>query len=450
MHESHRLFVGPLSRPQLIALDLAAAVSFSLVAFTATVNLVAIPPWARLAIPLGLGLPLALRRVWPLPVFLFTVALAVVAVLGGALGIVYVSPAYALYLVAVREDRGSWLPTMTIAVLALLTMVGLFTVGGVPQATGPVWLLGMDEVLFGIAALGGAWTVGRAVRERRMYTARQAERRAEQAVAEERLRIARELHDVVAHNVGLIAVKAGVANHVLATNPEEAHDALRVIENASRNALVEMRHLLGVLRPSETPARGPAPGLRGLSDLAEQAGQAGVNVELDVRVGSERLVSGMRGAGPLPSARGAEVLSVLGNRDTESRLAGDSGTGEPGAVPGEGRWEVGDGRQELDGDWLPEGVELSVYRIVQEALTNVVKHAAPARCRVSVIDDGRTVRIEVGDDGPGHRALSDRGPGHGLIGMRERVMMYGGTFEAGQAAGPGFRVSATLPYRRDS
>ncbi|MFG1943509.1 sensor histidine kinase [Nonomuraea sp. NPDC048826] len=419
MHESHRLFVGPLSRSQLITLDLIAAVSFSLIALTATVTVAGIPLWARFALPLGLGLPLALRRVWPLPVFLFTVVLAVVAVLSGALSVAYVAPAYALYLVAVTEDRGSWLPTSTIGALALLTGVGLIAVGGVPQSQeGAAWLLGIDEALFGIATLGGAWTVGRAVRERRMYAARQAGRLAEQAVAEERLRIARELHDVVTHNVGLIAVKAGVANHVLATKPEEAHDALRVIETASRNALVEMRHLLGVLRTSETPARGPAPGLRGLNDLVDQAGQAGVNVELDVRVAGER---------PAPDTR---------------------------VVPGEGPVPGG-----TAGDKLPEGVELSVYRIVQEALTNVAKHAGPARCRVSVVDDGRVVRIEVNDDGPGPREQPDRepgaglpgkGPGHGLIGMRERVMMYGGTFEAGGATGQGFRVSASLPYGGDS
>ncbi|MFD2354733.1 sensor histidine kinase [Nonomuraea ferruginea] len=91
-----------------------------------------------------------------------------------------------------------------------------------------------------------------------------------------------------------------------------------------------------------------------------------------------------------------------------------------------------------------------MYRIVQEALTNVVKHAAPARCRVSVVGDGRAVRIEVSDDGPGHRTMTGRGPGHGLIGMRERVMMYGGTFEAGGMIGQGFRVSASLPYGSDS
>jgi signal transduction histidine kinase len=95
---------------------------------------------------------------------------------------------------------------------------------------------------------------------------------------------------------------------------------------------------------------------------------------------------------------------------------------------------------------LPDGVELSIYRIVQEALTNVVKHAAPARCRVSVVADGREVRIEVVDDGPGRRTLPAVGTGHGLVGMRERVMMYGGVFEAGRLPGKGFRVFARLPY----
>ncbi|TXK42783.1 sensor histidine kinase [Nonomuraea sp. C10] len=557
-----------------MALDLVAALAFVLVALTATVNAAGIPPWARLAIPLGLGLPLALRRVWPLPVFLFTLVLAVTAVVSGAFSFAYVSPAYALYLVAVAEDRGSWLPTSTIGVLALLTGVGLVMVGGVPPPEGPAWLLGVDEALFGIAALGGAWTVGRAVRERRMYATRHAERLAEQAVAEERLRIARELHDVVTHNVGLIAVKAGVANHVLATKPEEAHDALRVIESASRNALVEMRHLLGVLRSSESPARGPAPGLRGLAGLAEQARQAGVDVELDVSMargqgGPEMRESATGGmfreaqqtragetsglaAGQAESGTGLSTqsgssstrksgssfgtqddssfatqgVSSFGTRDGSSFATQDGasftkesgsrfttqggsrftteggsritaqGQSGPAAASGSGARtesraglavEEGDdgasprdmpsgeeasvyGRRSMTGRQsaekvgvaeggtpaqpvcgrLPEGVELSVYRIVQEALTNVVKHAAPARCRVSVVDDGRAVRIEVTDDGPGHRTMTGRGPGHGLIGMRERVMMYGGTFEAGGMIGQGFRVSASLPYGSDS
>ena len=243
----------------------------------------------------------------------------------------------------------------------------------------------MGDILFGVAALGGAWTMGQAVRERRAYAARAAERLARESVTEERLRIARELHDVVAHSVGLIAVKAGVANHVMRTRPQEAHDALRVIETVSRGALVEMRHLLGVLRTDPADLV-PVSGVEGLPELAERATLAGVTVDLDVR--------------------------------------GAAG--------------------------LPQGVGLSVYRIVQEALTNVVKHAAPARCRVDVEADGRQVRIEVADDGPGRRTLPAHAEGHGLIGMRERVMMYGGVFEAGPRPGMGFRVFACLPYQEMS
>jgi signal transduction histidine kinase len=208
-------------------------------------------------------------------------------------------------------------------------------------------------------------------------------------VTEERLRIARELHDVVAHGMSLIAVKAGVANHVLEARPQEAQDALRVIETTSRGALTEMRQLLGVLRSGsdagEAPASlSPAPGAGGLRELADRAAMAGVRVSMEVR-GLER---------------------------------------------------------------LPEGVGLSVYRIVQEALTNVVRHAAPARCSVVVEADGRSVTIEVADDGPGRRVLpaGEPGHGHGLVGMRERVAMYGGVFRAGPRRAGGFGVSVRLPY----
>ncbi|NRQ38999.1 sensor histidine kinase [Nonomuraea sp. NN258] len=332
------------------------------------------PGWAKTAAPLALAAPLAVRRLRPRLVFAVVLVVAVAAMVGQVVEAAYLAPAYALYLVALVENDSRWIPTKAVAALALVTVV-LLTIAGAP----PAWTQDVGGLFMGFATLALAWTVGRAVRERRRY----AERMTEQAVAEERLRIARELHDVVAHSVGVIAVKAGVANHVIHTRPEEAGDALRVIETASRNALVEMRHLLGVLRTGDAPELTPTPGLSGLDALAVRARQSGVEVELTVSV-----------------------------------------TGE-----------------------LPDGVELSVYRIVQEALTNVVKHAAPARCRASVTGDGRVVRVEVLDDGPGRRTLPGGGTGHGLIGMRERVMMYGGDFAAGPRPGGGFAVSATLPYR---
>ncbi|MBF8194228.1 histidine kinase dimerization/phosphoacceptor domain-containing protein, partial [Nonomuraea sp. K274] len=201
-------------------------------------------------------------------------------------------------------------------------------VAGVPRQHATTWLAHLDQPLMGVAALGGAWTIGRAVRERRTYAARDAERLAAQAVTEERLRIARELHDVVTHSVGLIAVKAGVANHVMATRPEEAHDALRVIETASRSALVEMRHLLGVLRSTDVPDLLPAPGLAGIAALVRQARLAGVEVQADIRIG-----------------HGEQVLKG------DSEVGRDGGVEEVRGLGGDvGRGGDGDGVRGLGGD----------------------------------------------------------------------------------------------------
>ena len=263
VNASQPLFARRLPRAQLIMLDMAAGLGLSLVFLTAAVNAGELPPWVRLAVPLGLGLPLAMRRVLPLPVFLFTLVVAIVAVwLGGGefrLRIAGVRPLFG----GGGPESKHFCPVPPLEWSRRVTGLGLVVAGGAPKAAAPEWLLGVDKMLIGVAALGGAWTVGRAVRERRIYAAHDAERMAAQAVSEERLRIARELHDVVTHNVGLIAVKAGVANHVLPTRPEEAYEALRVIETASRSALVEMRHLLGVLRSVDTPTLDPAPGISG-------------------------------------------------------------------------------------------------------------------------------------------------------------------------------------------
>ncbi|MEU4516963.1 histidine kinase [Nonomuraea wenchangensis] len=560
--DSGPFFARRLGRGQLVMLDLVAGIVIAFVFLTSAAAAAHLPPWAKVALPLGLGPPLALRRVGPMPVFLFTLALAVVAQITGAVTFSYFAPAYALYVVALNERAGSLVPVSAVGSLSLFTVAGL-VVAGTPQ-TVPSWVVNLDEPLMGIAALGGAWTIGRAVYERRLYAARNAERLAAQAVTQERLRIARELHDVVTHNVGLIAVKAGVANHVIETRPEEARDALRVIETASRGALIEMRHLLGMLRSTSDAAdRTPAPGLAGLDGLVRQARSAGIEVQFEARfhvatgksgvIGSRgedqddsehaggeglagRDASGRGAAGGNSDDRGVERRHGIDGVDrggTHGEGAGGngmSGATAGGSVPdgitahgaggdgaaSEGGWAKGarangapvgptafgtaasgtaasgtaasgpaasgtaafgagtDGAAvsgaasggEGIGDHgvggggvggttvaagssvarLPEGIELAVYRIVQEALTNVIKHAAPARCRVSVLGDGRDVRIEVVDDGPGRRTLPSVGAGHGLIGMRERVMMYGGAFEAEGLPGRGFRVFARLPY----
>lgn len=211
------------------------------------------------------------------------------------------------------------------------------------------------------------------------------EERARQAVTEERLRIARELHDVVAHSMSVIAVQAGVANHVIDSRPDLAREALHTVETASRSALVEMRRLLGVLRQGDEPqaSLAPAPGLAQIPQLVADFARAGLKVEV--------------------SANG-------------------------------------------DLDRVPAGMDLSAYRIVQEALTNVLRHGG-ASARVVITRSGSALAIDVSDPGqarPGGKPQAP-GTGHGLIGMRERVAVFGGTFAAGPRPGGGFLVAASLP-----
>ncbi|MFJ8579824.1 sensor histidine kinase [Micromonospora sp. NPDC093277] len=366
-----------LSRRQLIALDGLAAIGYLLLFAPSAVVRADVPAWVSIPLMVVVGAPVAVRRRWPGPVFLVVFAASVAATAAGVLADPFVVAAFALYPVA-RDGRCAWVPTPVVGAVAATVLLG-GSVAGTPYHS---WQR-LGVVVLGAGFLAGAWTTGRLVRARRADAARSAAELAGRAVAEERLRIARELHDVVAHGMSLIAVKAGTANHVFSVRPDEAQQALRVIESTSRSALAEMRHLLGVLRSDTDGAElAPAPGLAALPTLVERAEQAGVPVELDVR----------------------------------------------------------------DAHELPEGVALSVYRIVQEALTNVVRHAAPARCRVSIVARDGEVRVEVTDDGPGTRMPPpNRHAGHGLIGMRERVLMYGGSFHAGPRPEGGFGVAARLP-----
>ncbi|MCX4639602.1 histidine kinase [Streptomyces sp. P9-2B-2] len=248
-----------------------------------------------------------------------------------------------------------------------------------------------------------AWVLGDSMRTRRAYWAQLEERaarlekereaQARIAVAAERARIARELHDVVAHNVSVMVVQADGAAYVLDAAPEQTRKALETISGTGRQALAEMRRLLGVLRTGEQPESGeyvPQPGVEQLTDLIDQVRSAGLPVDF--------------------------------RRE-----------GEPREVP--------------------SSVELTVYRIVQEALTNTRKHGGPdvgATVRLSYRDDDLDLLVE--DDGRGaQRELYEEGGsdglGHGLIGMRERVGMVGGTLAAGPRPGGGFRVSAVLPLK---
>ncbi|WP_460628213.1 sensor histidine kinase [Intrasporangium mesophilum] len=223
-----------------------------------------------------------------------------------------------------------------------------------------------------------------ALEERALLVERERAERERAAVAAERLRIARELHDVVAHSMSLIAVQAGVGAHVIDTDVASARAALDVIESTSRDALTEMRRMLGVLRDGTEPVDvRPAHGLADLDDLVAEVRRSGLGVLLD---------------------RPADVR-------------------------------------------LPASLDLTAYRVVQESLTNVLRHGGPvAHVRLGMTDDCMT--IEVTDEGRTSAERRDapvESGGHGLAGMRERIALYGGTFEAGPLAGGGFRVRAVLP-----
>lgn len=264
--------------------------------------------------------------------------------------------------------------------LALLGVVGTKTLDG-------------PSLALNFAIYTAAFLFGTAVRNRRLY-AEQLEERAEalererdeearRAVSEERLRIAQDLHDVVAHSMGVIAVQAGVGAHVIDSDPAEAKKSLEAISMTSRTTLAEIRRMLGVLRDDERAEYAPAPGLGDVERLVRQICDAGVDTHV--------------------TWEGARV--------------------EP-----------------------PHGVELTAYRIVQESLTNVLKHGGPnVHADVTIRYEPEAIGVEVVDDGRGVNGRASEG-GHGLMGMRERVGVYGGSFEAGPCAGGGFRVAVRLPY----
>ncbi|MGR8011007.1 sensor histidine kinase [Streptomyces hypolithicus] len=332
---------------------------------------------------------LVLRRRNPMAVLGFTCLVTLVELVAGdPPAPVAMSAVVALYTVASRTDR----PTTWR--VGLLTMTGL-TAAAMCFGTGP-WYSQENLGIFAWTGIGA--TAGDAVRSRRAFIdairerAERAERtREEEArrrVAEERLRIARDLHDVVAHHIALVNVQAGVAAHVMDRRPDQAKEALAHVREASRSALNELRATVGLLRQSgdpEAPTE-PAPGLGVLDQLLDSFRRAGLPVEI---------------------ARPDKVE----------------------AAP------------------LPAAVDLAAYRIIQEALTNVQKHAgAHARAEVSVVRVGSSAEITVIDNGSTAGASEpETGGGHGLTGMRERVAALGGTLTAGPRYSGGFRVHAILP-----
>jgi signal transduction histidine kinase len=388
----------------------------------------------------------ALRRRRPLLAFGWAAAAAtLVTLLVPAVSALYfyLPAAYLLYLVAAVSRRKVALAALaTLLVLVVIAAVRMTPVVHVPGVLAP-------PVLIVIIA----WTFGYTAGQRRAYAEHLRTQAATSAVTEERLRIARELHDVVAHSMTVIAVQAGYGRHVIDAQPDKAGEALGAIQATSREALTDMRGMLGVLR---------RPGSEPFGKKNEPRGRGGDRpAGIAVPAGNGGLAAGARGAdggkasgaangvareaAPLAPAPGLADLDRLVERIGHAGVLVDL--------------RVRGSRREL-----PPGIDLSAFRIVQEALTNVVKHADTPCCRVTVSYGEDELFVEITDEGRGGQvpaAAGGHGPGaeagaggagraelaggHGLIGMRERVSLYGGELTAAPLPRRGFRVAARLP-----
>jgi signal transduction histidine kinase len=372
--------VEVVRRTPLWCIDAALAVCFVVTGLTTTGRVDAgyVPRDAfATALILAVTLPYFGRRLAPLPVFAVSgVALATLIARGNAGGALPMAIAVGAYTVA------AYRPWREVAVAAVLIGSAL-VVMLVADSPG----FHIPEFVTSVAAFAATMLAGWTMQSRRIRVdalEREQEEASRRAAADERLRIAQELHDVVAHSLGVIAVQAGVGMHLIDTNPDDARRALEHISQASRSSLAEIRLLLGVVRAGEPAVTQPMPGLADLHHLVLDVGAAGLPVTLDV--------------------------------------AGDAAH-------------------------LPPGVELAAYRIVQEALTNTLRHAHADHAAVRVETQPGRLHICVSDDGRGDG--DDKPGGNGLIGMRERVAVYGGSLTVGPAPGGGFRVDATIPYDKE-
>ena len=252
---------------------------------------------------------------------------------------------------------------------------------GVSEGAWPDWSLAAGLGAW-VLALGAAAELARSRLERAAEAASTRAEEARRRASDERLRIAQELHDVLAHNISLINVQAGVALHLLDERPEQARPALTAIRDASKDALGELRSVLDILRAGESAPRAPTTGLRDLGALVERARGTGLEVQVEA-----------------------------------DGIAGD----------------------------LTPGVDLAAFRIVQESITNVVRHAGARQATIRLRRDGGDLVVEVDDDGPHRPGAPPEGPGRGIAGMTERARALGGSLEAGTRPGRGFRVRARLP-----
>ena len=359
--------------------------------------------------------------------------------------------AYVLYLVAATYEHRRAAARVLIAVFGTLLADAVLL-----HLTGAIAPSG--ALVSAALCVAVAWFTGYIVRQRRRYALRLQDEAASKAVAEERLRIARELHDVVAHSMSVIAVQAGYGQYVIDTQPADARDALGAIQATSREALDEMRRMLGALRQAvETDQREVAARAARDPGADEDAGDPAGDSAAGSADDSAGRSAGDAGAAPLWPAPGLADLDRLISRTASAAV----------------RVDVTRCGQPRD---LPASIDLSAYRIVQEALTNVVKHAHTSSCRVLIGYGQDELILEVTDNGaglpamagagapgnspalagggpvllaesgaPGWRAPDVAGSGHGIIGMRERVSLLGGEFSAGPLPGYGFQVSAHIP-----
>jgi signal transduction histidine kinase len=342
------------------------------------------PLWFDILAILAITLPLLLRRRFPFgaPVAV-EAALALSSFVDGRLvpnGLITVLFGIAAFvLMGMLRDRNQ-------ALAGLAFGVGVVAIVAHNDPKGGVGNFVFVSIVFSIAWLIG-FLVSRTfheaerARERAARAEREREERALLAVSDERARIARELHDVVGHSVSVMTVQASAARRLLRPQQEKEREALLVVEKTGREAMAEMRRMVGVLRrPEEAPALAPQPSLEQIETLVDHTREAGLPVTL--------------------------------------RIEGDPVQ-------------------------LPPGVDLTAYRLVQEALTNTMKHAQASSAEVVVRHGDGDVELTISDDGVGG-ADGDSG-GHGLVGMRERVSVYGGELEAGPRADGGFRLRARLP-----
>jgi signal transduction histidine kinase len=343
------------------------------------------PMWLDIILALIIVGPLFFRRRFPFGAPLAVGAGVVVASFADKSlvpfdFVVFLAGCSAVFLLAQLRDR-----RQAVAGLAMAIGVDAIVVRNDPR--GQIGQLVFVGLIFTIVWVVG-FTLGRKfaeadeARERAARAEREREQRARDAVAEERARIARELHDVVGHSVSVMTVQASGVRRLLRPEQEREREALLIVERTGREALAEMRRMVGVLRrPEEAPALAPQPSLEHLDRLVEQAREAGLPVDL--------------------------------------RVEGD---------PVE----------------LPAGVDLTAYRLVQEGLTNAIKHARATRAEVVVNYGDAQIEVMVSDNGNGV-GNGDAGGGHGLVGMRERVSVYGGQLDAGPQPGGGYRLRARLP-----